>query len=193
MSRLARFFGAARCVVLSRLSPRDGKTDRPASSAEIVAASAFVDFGGIPSGDWLHAWDATTATNRRPVDDERLAAPAIPFENKRDGEDRDRQKTISGPDRRQYATYDFTDCEPSLFHRRDGDSVFRGREAAMLDLAMCVAAFGFVAVILLFVHPGAPNGGTGTVDAPATEVAAGALRKTSGTLMTSDVKIRPPR
>jgi hypothetical protein len=63
----------------------------------------------------------------------------------------------------------------------------------MLDLAMCVAAFGFVAVILLFVHPGAPNGGTGTVDAPATEVAAGALRKTSGTLMTSDVKIRPPR
>jgi hypothetical protein len=189
MSLFARFFGAARYVALTRLSPRDRKADRPASFAEIVAASAFVDFGGISSGDWLHAWETSTATNRRPADDGRPAASAIPqwtIEDERDSDYRDDEKTISR--RRQYATYAFADCEPSLFYSRDGDSMFRGQQSAMLDLAMCVGAFCFVAVILLFVHPSAPKGRT--TDSSLREVAAEASQKAGDALVTSDMKIR---
>jgi hypothetical protein len=65
MIRLARVLGAMRHMVRICRPPRECATDRPASFAEVVAASAFLDFGGMPTGDWLHAWEASSARDCR--------------------------------------------------------------------------------------------------------------------------------
>jgi hypothetical protein len=78
MSRLAYVLGAIGNMVRARPTPRECEIDRPASFAEIVAASAFLDFGGMPSGDWLHAWEASVDADRRPKGEDLPAANVLP-------------------------------------------------------------------------------------------------------------------
>jgi hypothetical protein len=98
MSRLARIFGAIRHPRRARPSPRDCGTDRPVSSAELVAASAFLDFGGMPSGDWLHAWEASLERDCRLKSEELALVMVMPQRtagNKNIGEGFDREKPSS--------------------------------------------------------------------------------------------------
>jgi hypothetical protein len=190
MSRLVRVFSAIRHLARTRSSPRECQIDRPASFAEIVAASAFLDFGGMPSGDWLHAWEASVEPDRRLTNEERLpetVAPRGTPGNKYIDQSSEREKTIPDPCRPQHASCDFTGRAASLFRGRDGAPMLlidkvtgasRMRpvsEPAALDLAMCVAAFGFVAGLLMFAHPALPTNRTANATA-AEDAAAGSTQ-----------------
>jgi hypothetical protein len=106
MSRLARIFSAVRHLRRARPSPRDCGTDRPVSSAELVAASAFLDFGGMPSGDWLHAWEASLERDCRLKSEELslvMVTPRRTVGNKNIDEGLAREKTTFDPGRAEHA------------------------------------------------------------------------------------------
>jgi hypothetical protein len=182
MSRLARALDAIRYLAGVRASPHECGTDRPASFAEIIAASAFLDFGGMPSGDWLHAWEASMEHDRRLKDEESPPTQAMPqtaLGNKRIGKSLDQGKTIFGPRQSQHAAFDFTGDNAFLFRSPDrrlmllvdkSNGQFQMRvdgEPRTLDVAMCVAAFGFIAGLLAFAHPTFPVSRTSSATAQA--------------------------
>jgi hypothetical protein len=173
MSRLARVLRIIWHPAHTRWSPRACETDRPASFAEIVAASAFLDFGGMPSGDWLHAWEASVEPDRRLKDEDIPAAnvpPSPSLGNKCIGRGRLEEKTAFNRLRSQHAECDFTDDRSLLFRSRDAAPMLLFDELnghphmrlklAAVDLAMCVAAFAFVVGTLVFAHPTSPAGHT---------------------------------
>jgi hypothetical protein len=197
MSRLASLCSAMQHLVHTRSSPRARDADRPASFAEIVAASAFLDFGGMPSGDWLHAWEASIERDRRPEDEKLAPAADAPqlLENKRIGESFEKEIIVFGPLRPKHAAYDFIGHAAFPFRNRDGASMLlidkldgpscmrRGVEFRALDLAMCVAAFGFIAGVLALAHPALPT--SHTANAAATQAAAAVIASTpTGTPLT---------
>jgi hypothetical protein len=197
MSRLASLCSAIQHLAQTHSPPRERDADRPASFAEIVAASAFLDFGGMPSGDWLHAWEASIERDRRP-EDEKLAAAADARqqpENKRIGESFEKEIIVFGPHRPEDAAYDFIGRAAFPFRNRDGapmllidklngPSAMRlDIEFRALDLAMCVAAFGFIAGMLALAHPALPT--SDTANAAATQAAAAVIASTpTGTPLT---------
>jgi hypothetical protein len=172
MSRLASLCSAIRHLVRTRPSPGAYEADRPASLAEIVAASAFLDFGGMPSGDWLHAWEATVERDRRPEGDELPSTalrPGRAIGNKCSG--KSVGKKIIGLERHrsEHAAYDFVGRPVFPFRDRDGalmlsiDSLNGPPRMGLddrpraLELALCVAAFGFIAGMLVLAHPALPT------------------------------------
>jgi hypothetical protein len=175
MNRLAYVLGAIGRMVRTRPTPRECEIDRPASFAEIVAASAFLDFGGMPSGDWLHAWEASVDADRRPKDEDLPAANVLPqraLGNKCVGKGPHQEKTVFHPRRPKHAASEF--AGPGAFPFRsparapmllvdklDGHIHMRiGSESGALELAMCVAVFGFIAGLIAFAHPTFPTSGT---------------------------------
>jgi hypothetical protein len=172
MSQLAPAFSAIRRLIHGRSSPRECEPDRPVSFAELAAASAFLDFGGMPSGDWLHAWEASIESDRRLTDDERPPATAVPTGrpgNKRIDESLDGEKTVFHPRPSQHAACDLTGRGAFPFRSQDGAPMLlvdrlsgylhmrADGESRTPDLAMCVAAFGFIAGVLVFAHPTLPT------------------------------------
>jgi hypothetical protein len=108
MTQLARVFSTQRQRTRARSSPRECEPVRPASFAEIVAASAFLDFGGIPSGDCRPAWEASIESDRRLRNEELLSAKVGPRDapvNKYIDESLDREKTIFDPHRPQHLRF----------------------------------------------------------------------------------------
>jgi hypothetical protein len=55
MGQIARILGAVRHPTQAGACDRLREPERPVSFAEITAASAFLDFGGVPDGPWPHA------------------------------------------------------------------------------------------------------------------------------------------
>jgi hypothetical protein len=175
MSRLAYVLGAIGHMVRARPTPRECEIDRPASFAEIVAASAFLDFGGTPSGDWLHAWEASVDADRRPKNEDLPAANVLPqraLGNKCIGKGSHQEKSAFHPRFRKHAACEFTghDAFPFrsparapmlLVDKLDGHFHMRiGSESGALGLAMCVAVFGFITGMIAFAHPALPTSGT---------------------------------
>jgi hypothetical protein len=172
MDRLARVFGAIRRLMRNSFSPRECEADRPASFAELAAASAFLDFGGMPSGDWLHAWEASVESDRRLGNKEIPPATVVPHGapgNRHIGESFEREKAALDPCRPRHAARDLTDRGVFPFHSRDGEPMLlinelngcshtrADSELGVLDLAMCIAAFGLVAGVLVFARPTSPT------------------------------------
>jgi hypothetical protein len=175
MSRLAYVLGAIGNMVRARPTPRECEIDRPASFAEIVAASAFLDFGGMPSGDWLHAWEASVDADRRPKGEDLPAANVLPpraLGNKCIGKGGHQEKTVFHPRRPKHAASEFAGHEAFPFRsparapmlladKLDGHFHMRiGSESGALELAMCVAVFGFIAGLIAFAHPALPTSST---------------------------------
>jgi hypothetical protein len=175
MSRLTYVFGAIGHMMRTRPTPREGEIDRPASFAEIVAASAFLDFGGMPSGDWLHAWEASVNADRRSKNEDLPAANVLPpraLGNKSIGKGAHQKKTVFHPRRSKHAVSEFTGADAFPFRsparapmllvgKLDGHFHMRiGSESGALELAMCVAVFGFIAGLIAFAHPALPTSGT---------------------------------
>jgi hypothetical protein len=175
MSRLAYVLGAIGNMVRARPTPRECEIDRPASFAEIVAASAFLDFGGMPSGDWLHAWEASVDADRRPKGEDLPAANVLPpraLGNKCIGKGGHQEKTVFHPRRPKHAASEFAGHEAFPFRspapapmlladKLDGHFHMRiGSESGALELTMCVAVFGFIAGLIAFAHPALPTSST---------------------------------
>jgi hypothetical protein len=188
MSRLARFLRTTWSAARDRSSPRECRADRPASFAEIVAASAFLDFGGLPSGDWLHAWEASAEHDRRlPA---ASVLPASKLGNKYIGQDPIEEKTIFDRVRSQHAECDFAGDSALPFRSENGAPMLpiyelKGRSHMRLepvDVAMCVAAFGFIVGTLVFAHPTSPTSRTASAIKADTGVAATASKATGTTL-----------
>jgi hypothetical protein len=55
MGQIARILGAVRPPAPAGACDGLREPERPVSFAEITAASAFLDFGGVPDGHWPHA------------------------------------------------------------------------------------------------------------------------------------------
>jgi hypothetical protein len=168
MSRLASLFSARWHLARTRSGSSGCEADRPASFAEIVAASAFLDFGGMPSGDWLHAWEASVNRDRGLNDEELAPRPAASQRasgNKRIGDGVGAEIIAFEPHRPEHAAYDFVGRGAFPFRDRSGalmllvgtlNGPLRMRldcEPRALDLALCTAAFGFIAGLLVFAHP----------------------------------------
>jgi hypothetical protein len=177
MTRLAHVLSTLLRIVRTRRWPREYETDRPASFAEVVAASAFLDFGGMPSGDWLHAWEASSerdchVKNEEPRSD--MPLPRQTIENKSIGGALNTEKNIFDPGRAKHAACDLTRGPGFPFRARDaapmllvdkvsGVSAMRPVNGSpTLHFAMCVAAFGFVVGLLVFAHPALPLTHTNT-------------------------------
>jgi hypothetical protein len=175
MSRLAYVLGAIGHMVRARPKPRECEIDRPASFAEIVAASALLDFGGMPSGDWPHAWEAAVDADRRPKDEDLPAANVLPkraLGNKCIGKGPRQERIVFHPRRPKHGASEFAghDAFPFrsparapmlLVDKLDGHFHMRiGSESGALELTMCVAVFGFIAGLIAFAHPALPTSST---------------------------------
>jgi hypothetical protein len=118
MGQIARILGAARHPVQAGACGGERDPERPVSFAEIAAASAFLDFGGVPDGHRPRAGGSPEAA----ISDRRMPLGT----------------------------------EPSIF-----------------NFAMCFAAFGIVALVVVFAHPASRTSGVAAANAAAgSEVAA---------------------
>jgi hypothetical protein len=61
MGQIAQILGAMRHPAPAGACGGVREPERPVSFAEITAASAFLDFGGVPDGPWPHAGGSAEA------------------------------------------------------------------------------------------------------------------------------------
>jgi hypothetical protein len=179
MGRLASLFSAVWHSADPRSASSRCESDRPASFAEIVAASAFLDFGGMPSGDWLHAWEASVNRDHRRDGEERAPRPAASQRAsgyKYIGDGVNEEIIAFAPHRPEHAACDFIGHGAFPFRDRSGAPMLLvdalngpsrmrlGCEPRALDLALCTAAFGLIAGLLVFAHPTLPTNRTANPD-----------------------------
>ena len=183
MRQIAQVLGAVR-----HPAPAGAREpERPVSFAEITAASAFLDFGGVPDGPWPHA-------GRSPQAAVSTGAPGTASSTARFVGPDPEQRHCGGPGGRRITHgrrgSEHVACEirsPNLFpflvanrnamflvDRLDGIFHMRlGTGPSIINVAMCVAAFGVVALVVVFAHPASRTDRVAAANATAgSEVAA---------------------
>jgi hypothetical protein len=95
MGRIAQILGAVRHPMPTGLGDDEREPEQPVSFAEITAASAFLDFGGIPHGRWSHDTRVSRSGDFLPAHERPVLPPRVltaPFENNSIGESVDERK-----------------------------------------------------------------------------------------------------
>jgi hypothetical protein len=77
MGQITRILNAVRRPMPAGLRDDGHEPDRPVSFVEIAAASALLDFGGIPDGRWAHAWQVPGCGDFQPAHETSVLRPRI--------------------------------------------------------------------------------------------------------------------
>jgi hypothetical protein len=77
MRQITRILKAVRRPMPTGLRDDWYEPERPVSFVEIAAASALLDFGGIPDGRWSHAWQVRGSGDFQPAHETSVLRPRI--------------------------------------------------------------------------------------------------------------------
>jgi hypothetical protein len=173
MALVATLFQALSRPVVTTQSELEHEPRQTLTFADILAASAFLDFGGIPDERWNNAWCAAQEHDRFP-ENEQVHSPRR-ASCRLVGSD----QTIARPQPTQLALRPLAlkkkarglDAMKHVYVRPDNrasvlsnDGTHRGLRAhltgwSVLNVAMFIAAFGFVTFVVMFgCPPSRPTG-----------------------------------